>query len=72
MLHWITLATLILSFPIKRIRPRLFQPYIKEAEEAKNAASLAFSIVEHATDDERLHRFGRMFYQIIRWKARLS
>ena len=71
MLHWITLAALILSYPIKRIRPHLFKPYIREAEEVKNAASLAFSIITHATDEEWLHEIGRTWYRAILWKARL-
>jgi hypothetical protein len=68
---WITLATLILSCPIKRIRPHIFKPCIEEAEEVKKAAAIAFSIVKRATDEEALRTLGRTWYQAILWKAYL-
>ena len=71
MLQWVSLAAPVLSCPIKAIRSCIFKPYIKESEEAQDTASLAFSIVKHATDKEGLHKLGRVWYQAILWKAYL-
>jgi hypothetical protein len=69
MLQWVTLATLVLSCPIKLIRPDIFKPYIKEAEESKSTASLVFSIIKHSTDEEGLHELGRAWHKSILSKA---
>ena len=69
MLQWVTLTILALSCPIKAIRPYIFRPYIKEAEEIKNTASLTFSTVTHAMDEKRLHELGRTWYRAIPGKA---
>ena len=47
-----------------------FKRYIREAEEVKNTASLAFSLAQHATDGERsyINSVG-MCYRGIVWKA---
>lgn len=71
MLQWIALAALVLSCPIRKLRPHIFNSYIREMEEVKNSASLAYSMVKLATDEKSFHRFGKVWHKIIFWKASL-
>ena len=65
MLGWMSLVALILPCPIKKLRPHIFSPHITGMEEVKNTASLTYSIVQKATDEEGLQRLGKVWYRVI-------